>query len=285
MIKLWIYCSKENCRACSAVARATLCTVVITLFGCVSASAKFDSAARHLGLNKIVTSGQDFQHVIYENAVTTPHSKLLNIYIGSDGTPWNFDVPSKDPTPRNPITLKLLIQDRQPAIFVGRPCYHGLAGSDECNESIWTSARFSQAVVDSMVKVIGHYLDQHSYQSIRLVGYSGGGTLAALIAAQMDQVTMLLTVAPNLDIDAWTSHHSYEPLSASVNPANEPPLPESIRQVHYFGALDSNVPMSTTDRFFLVNRAAERREITEFDHVCCWEAVWPSILLGDEQAR
>lgn len=270
---------------CTAVHRATVCIIVISLCGCVSASAKFDSAARELGLNKIVTSGHDFQHVIYENAVTTPHSKSLNVYIGSDGTPWNVDVPSKDPTPRNPITLRLMTRDPQPAILVGRPCYHGLSDSHGCQQSIWTSARYSRIVVESMADVIRRYLSRNSYESVTLVGYSGGGALAALLAAELDQATMLLTIAANLDTDAWTNHHNYEPLSTSVNPANEPPLPESIEQVHYFGSLDSNVPISTTDRYFAMNSNAERREIAKFDHVCCWETVWPSILLGDERVR
>lgn len=207
-----------------------------------------------------------------------PHGSSVNVYIGSDGTPWNFDVPAEDPTPRNPFTLRLMMLDPQPAILVGRPCYHGLSDSHGCNQSIWTSARYSRIVVESMVDVIDRYLDQHAYESVTLIGYSGGGTLAALIAAELEQVNMLITVVANLDTDAWTRHHHYEPLFASINPANEPPLRESITQVHYFGALDSNVPMSTTDKYFSVNSTAERREIADFDHVCCWEKILGSML-------
>ena len=262
----------------SAACRFAQCLVLLSLFGCVSASARFDRVARDIGLNKTVVNGHDFQHAIYENAAATSNTGSLNVYIGSDGTPWNLVIPSEDPTPRNPLTLRLMMQDSEPAILVGRPCYHGLSGSDGCNEDIWTSARYSPAAVASMAEVIERYLAHHSYESVKLIGYSGGGTLAALLAAELDHVTTLLTVAANLDIDAWTSYHDYEPLHGSLNPAQQPPLPESVRQVHYFGARDPNVPMSTADRYFQVNRAAERHEIADFDHVCCWEKMWSSLL-------
>jgi pimeloyl-ACP methyl ester carboxylesterase len=211
-----------------------------------------------------------------------PHGSSVNVYIGSDGTPWNFDVAADDPTPRNPLTLRLMVQDPQPAILVGRPCYHGLSDSHECNQAIWTSARYSRTVVESMALAIQEYVARDSFNSITLIGYSGGGTLAALIAGELDQVNTLITVAANLDTDAWTRYHRYEPLFESLNPAEEPPLSESITQVHYFGALDKNVPMSTTDRFFLVNSSAERREIADFDHVCCWTEIWQTILPNAE---
>jgi hypothetical protein len=259
-----------------------LSSVLASTFGCISASTKYDRVAEDNGLNRLVTSGRGFQHVIYEKPGTMLRTGSLNVYIGSDGTPWNFNVPSEDPTPRNPMTLRLMLQDLQPAILVGRPCYHGLSRSQGCDHSVWTSARYSRKAVESIASVIEQYLDRHSYRSITLIGYSGGGALATLLAARLKQVDMVLTVAANLDTDAWVSHHNYEPLSASVNPAEEPPLPESIRQVHYFGTLDSVVPMSTTDGYFLVNNAAERHEIADFDHVCCWEEMWQSLLPAAE---
>lgn len=278
MIKLSIFLGSDTSRCISAVGRATLYILLVSLFGCVSASARFDQAALDGGFNIFITSGGKFQHAIYENAETAPNAKSLNVYVGSDGTPWNSNVPAKDPTPRNPLTLRLMMQDPQPAILVGRPCYHGLSNSDGCGESYWTSARYSQVVVQSMAGVIEEYLDQHSIESVTLIGYSGGGTLVALIAAELDQVGMVLTVAANLDTDAWTRHHNYEPLSASLNPSDQPPLPDSIRQVHFYGARDANVPMETTERYFQVNGSAERREVADFDHVCCWVEIWGSIL-------
>jgi len=278
MITKRIYRRVEFGRIFADICRGALCIFVICLFGCMSASTKFDHVALNNGVNKIVTSGSEFQHVIYEKTFASRQTGSLNVYIGSDGTPWNFDVPAEDPTPRNPLTLRLMMQDPQPAILVGRPCYHGLSASHGCNPSIWTSARYSRSVVRSMADVIERYVDGHSYVSINLIGYSGGGALAALVAAELDRIYTLITVAANLDTDAWTRYHKYEPLFASLNPANEAALATSIRQVHYFGALDSNVPMSTTDKYFSENSTAERREIADFDHVCCWTRTWGSIL-------
>ena len=68
-----------------------------------------------------------------------------------------------------------------------------------------------------------------------MIGYSGGGTLAQLVAEKFTQTRAVVTLAGNLDLAAWVQLHDYTPLGGSLNPAERPPLPGHILQIHYVG--------------------------------------------------
>ena len=112
-----------------------------------------------------------------------------------------------------------------------------------------------------------------------LIGYSGGGVIATLAAERMSDVRVLVTIAANLDIDAWTDYHGYDRLLESINPASLPPLRSSLEQYHFFGSDDRIVPVAIMYRFFNKNTGSTRREISGFDHTCCWEADWADLLM------
>jgi pimeloyl-ACP methyl ester carboxylesterase len=112
-----------------------------------------------------------------------------------------------------------------------------------------------------------------------LIGYSGGGVIATLAAERMRDVKVLVTIAANLDIDAWTDYHGYDQLLESTNPASQPPLRSSLDQYHFFGADDRIVPVAIMHRFFDKNTDSTLREISGFDHICCWEAAWTDLLM------
>lgn len=162
-----------------------------------------------------------------------------------------------------------------PAAYVTRPCYHGLR-SDKCNFEIWTGARYSSEVVESMVATVREAQRRAGAKQIALVGYSGGGALAVLIAERLENVVSVVTVAANLDTDAWTDHHQYLRLSQSLNPALSD-TPHPWPELHLRGANDRVVPLSTTERYFTRYPQAQQRTIEAFDHVCCWVRDWPTI--------
>jgi pimeloyl-ACP methyl ester carboxylesterase len=117
---------------------------------------------------------------------------------------------------------------------------------------------------------------------ITLIGYSGGGVLALLIASRLDAVDQVITVAANLDVEAWAAHHAYSPLAGSLNPAVLAPLPARVHQLHLAGARDRQVPPATVASFLARNPAASFRIIEGFDHRCCWIEQWPEILALSE---
>ncbi|WP_414683398.1 lipase family protein, partial [Methylophaga sp. UBA5088] len=145
-------------------------------------------------------------------------SKRLTIYIEGDGLAWlNRRKISSDPTPVDPLVLKLAVHDKQ-AVYLARPCQY--VKSDRCDKKLWTSARFSTEVVESMNQAVTELKNQFQASSLRLIGYSGGGAIATLLAAERNDVDQLVTVTGNLDTTAWTEMQHISALTDSLNPAD-----------------------------------------------------------------
>ena len=171
-----------------------------------------------------------------------------------------------------------MARDQADSVFVGRPCYYGLNKDLGCDPELWTFSRYSKDVVSSMAKVVQDLSVQGGYEEIRIIGYSGGGAIARLMASDIPNLVGILTVAANLDIDAWTTLHKYLPLHDSENPANLPPLPFDIVHVQAIGGKDKVVPRSITRDYLNKGNALEVWTYPDFDHVCCWVDEWPSVL-------
>jgi hypothetical protein len=252
----------------------------ILLGTCTMPHERIEMEAARLGFDKQVVRGDGFDHVVYQRAGELDRSSgRLHVYLEGDGTPWRTRTEaSQDPTPRNPLTLRLMAQDDAPALYLGRPCYFGLARSSGCHPGLWTHRRYGPKVVDSMAAALSRLLAPIPETELWLIGYSGGGTLAMLLAERFPQTSAIITVAGNLDVGRWTDHHKYTPLVGSLDPARRPPL-RGVKQVHFVGGRDSTVPPKITRAFvgrqgvnvFLI-------EYAEFDHRCCWESVWPILL-------
>lgn len=261
--------------------RPALKLVLVTLLvlgGCATPGQRLDQHARDAGLEIVHVTAGAFPSLVYLKRSPSPaHAgEPLTIFLESDGIPWiDGRQPSADPTTREPIALDLLIRSPAPAAYITRPCYHGLR-ADKCNVEYWTGARYSSEVVANMVATIREAQRLSGANRISLVGYSGGGALAVLIAERLDNVAMVTTLGANLDTDAWTEYHKYLPLSQSLNPALSD-RPHPWPELHLRGANDAVVPAATTARYFARYPRAQRRTIEGFDHVCCWVRDWSSI--------
>jgi hypothetical protein len=112
---------------------------------------------------------------------------------------------------------------------------------------------------------------------VLLVGYSGGGTLAVLMAARVVHIAGVVSVAGNLDPDAWTHRHHYLPLAGSLNPASQPPLPPDLPQWYLIGDRDTNVSYAMVGNY--LDRVPQSRvwHFGDFDHSCCWGRAWPEV--------
>lgn len=221
-----------------------------------------------------VVPGTEFRHVAFRQARAP--SRSLHVYLDGDGTPWVRGRPAPDPTPRSPLVLDLMALDPAPSVYLGRPCYHGLAATPPCSSALWTGERYSPAVVTSMAAALRHILREGGFDHVAWFGYSGGGTLAVLLAPRFPETTDVVTIAANLEIDAWADLHGYARLTGSVNPATQPPLPAAIRQRHYVGSNDRRVPRDVTARGPIGPGTVT--VVPGYDHVCCWSAIWPAVL-------
>ena len=137
-------------------------------------------------------------------------------------------------------------------------------------------ARYSDEVVSSMTDAVRTAALQAKAPSVALVGYSGGGVLAVLIAERLDNVSAVITIGANLDTDAWTKHHGYLPLTGSLNPASST-AQHRWPEIHLYGARDTTVPAATTEAYFKRYPGAQRQIVDANDHVCCWIEQWPQL--------
>jgi pimeloyl-ACP methyl ester carboxylesterase len=248
------------------------------LAGCAPAQ-RLDTLANAYGFQRKLVEGAHFRLVTYRNRAMDGKGAVLHVYLEGDGLPWRtrYEV-SWDPTPRDPLALRLMKADPAPAVYLGRPCYDGQAAAPGCGPRMWTVARYAPVVLASMRAALTRILARSGYSGIVLIGYSGGGTLAMLLAARLPQTRGVITIGGNLDPARWALLHRYSPLAASLNPADEPPLDRRIRQVHYVGSDDRDVPPGLVRGVARQQPGAAVIVIPGFDHRCCWEAVWPSLL-------
>ncbi len=230
-------------------------------------------------MHREVVAGEEFQHVVFSRG--TRASRTLHVYVDGDGTPWRPWGPATDPTPRNRLVLRLMALDPAPSIYLGRPCYLGLAETSPCESALWTGRRYSEAVVSSMAAALRRILAAREFDRLVWIGFSGGGTLVTLLAPRFAATTDVVTIAANLDIDAWADLHNHSRLVGSLNPAREPPLPSKIHQRHYAGGKDEVVPKEIVTRGPI--DPAALIAVPSYDHTCCWERMWPSLLTELEE--
>ena len=246
--------------------------------GCATPAQRLDARALDLGYRRMVLQGAGINHVAYFKDGRETGNRILHVYLEGDGTPWvRKGVPAVDPTPRNPVMLDLMSLDPAPGIYLGRPCYNGLRDK-ACTPDLWTNNRYSESVVAGMSEILGGVLAE--YQSLVLLGHSGGGTLAMLLAERQARVHAVVTVAANLDTERWAALHRQQSLNGSLNPATMPPLRPGVLQMHFAGAEDENVPPHLVRDAIRQQPAARFKVISKQDHSCCWREVWPMVLDG-----
>lgn len=172
--------------------------------------------------------------------------------------------------------------DSAPSLYLSRPCY-GFAHNtmpQTCDAKYWTTARYSREIVTALNQALDDSKQQLNLpgSKIILIGHSGGGALALLLAGQRADVTGVITLAGNLHTDAWTQLHSYHPLTQSINPFHQELLPAGIKRWHFAGKEDTNI---TPDLLALTcqrDRAARCKILDKIAHVDGWLEQWPGIL-------
>ena len=208
----------------------------------------------------------------------TAAGSVLRVYVEGDGRSWwSRSRISFDPTPVNPLALELMEVDNAPdKAYLARPCQY--LQTEACKDSYWSGRRFSQEVVDGMNEALNQLKDAGKYRSLELVGYSGGGTLAALLAARRDDVIFLRTIAGNLDHVWLNRYHRVSPLVGSLNPPDFAGRLTSIPQRHFVGENDWVVPLgvySSYATFFEDAGCLAVTVVPGVEHGSGWKENWP----------
>jgi hypothetical protein len=217
-----------------------------------------------------------FQHLVLEKNVPGDH---LLIYVEGDGAPWIHDTRvAVDPTPANPVLLRLMGESVGAAVYLGRPCYFGLSTSKGCEPRLWTFDRYGREIVESMCLAANEIARQHGAQSVQLIGYSGGGTIVVGMRSCVDRLVAVTTIAANLDPRAWTEFHEYSPLN-DLNPLDSAEaLPGLMLEIHWQCQDDHIIPPQITDAYFAAAENAQRRIVQSCSHASGWKQYWSAIV-------
>lgn len=219
--------------------------------------------------------------------------EVLAVYIEGDGLAWRRrHVPSPDPTPRTPVSLRLAAADPAAAVcYIARPCQFVTGEARRgCDVALWTHARYGRRVLAAMHQAVDQAKALAGADTLELIGHSGGGTIAALLAAKRKDVRLLVTVAGNLDHALWTAHHGVSPLKTSLNPVAMAGSLLHIPQVHLVGEEDEIVPPRIGRRYMQALAEAGgcsncRLELSaEAGHHCCWSESWAERITAIRQS-
>lgn len=213
--------------------------------------------------------------------VLSGQGKTLRVYIEGDGHAWaSRRRPSLDPTPRNLLLIDLMRQDHFPdKAYIARPCQ--FVWGDNCKIPVWTSLRYSQPMVDTLNETLDQLKAKGPYNNIELIGFSGGGTLALLMAASRDDVMSIRTVAGNLDPAFVNQFHKVSPMPDSLNPIDYYNRLASIPQLHFIGGKDTIIPPAVYSHYqssFRKQNCLSRYMKPDARHNMGWEQSWSELL-------
>lgn len=261
--------------------------LLLLLAGCAgsggeAARARANRLAQEAGFRRIVIAASPF-HLVAFLRLSAP-AAVLRVYIEGDGHAWDTrDIPSDDPTPWSPVALELAVRDPAPSVaYLARPCQYVPPGSDAaCSQAVWTDARYSPVVIASTNAALDRLKTLAGASRLDLVGYSGGGAVAALAAAHRTDLHSLRTIAANLDTALWTREHAVTPLAGSLNPAAAAPLLAAVPQMHFVGGADRVVDESVVRSYAEAAGPAACLEVVMvpgLQHGEDWATVWPGLL-------
>lgn len=262
--------------------KAALLVAAFCLSGCVAVDlpeepARITAQAEKQGFLAMDIRGDIFRPAAFVRGATSAGDTMV-VYIEGDGAPWITPYhPPRDPTPQKPMSLALAALDSaQKVVYLGRPCqYLNAQALQSCDSSFWTERRFAPEVISAYDEAVNDLKSSLGVSHIRLVGYSGGGVIAVLLAARRHDVESLITIAAPLAVSEWVAWHGASPLTGSLDPAElAVQLPPAV---HFVGQKDKIVPVSVVEKF--INRNGGRMlAMRDYDHDCCWARDWVELL-------
>lgn len=272
----------------------TLFFIVILIGGCgLTSPDKFKSVsdrniiavniAKEAGLHPVGIQTKLFGIVSFQ--LDSIKDDTIYIYIEGDGYSWSSsNNPSDDPTPIIPFALYLASKDyHQNMVYLARPCqYLGLDLNlkSNCTSNYWTKDRFSIPIIESMSEAIDGIKSKFHSKSIVLIGYSGGGALALLIAAKRSDIQKVVTVSGNLNVRGWEKEFRIDKLSGSEDPMDYRDRLKGINQLHLIAENDQIVPKNLSYEFINSMDKSPYIEVMiypDFDHNCCWVDNWKDL--------
>lgn len=209
-------------------------------------------------------------------------SGTINIYIEGDGNAWETKYKlSKDPTPKNPESLYFAKSDtNNNVVYIARPCqYLNSEDLGRCKSKYWSTARYSEEVIESINKVISFYTEKYKSTGINVIGFSGGGTIASLLPFYRNDIKSITTVSANLDHKALRFKTNTTPLYKSLNPQDFTKKYPKIPQHHIVGEKDKLIDESIIFAFSLYQPHPECIKISTVSNQghSRWQDIWTKL--------
>jgi len=178
--------------------------------------------------------------------------------------------------------MELATLDPNPnVVYLARPCQYSPQDlKTVCNAKYWSIARYSEDVVNSINQALSQIKQKAHASKLKLIGFSGGATLATLVAARRNDIRSIRTVAGNLDLLAMQNYHKTAPLSESLDPMTIATQINHIPQLHFIGAKDTVVPRIVAENFVQAAGLDPGQIISlpKVDHARGWKAQWPRLV-------
>ncbi|PKU25168.1 hypothetical protein [Telmatospirillum siberiense] len=255
--------------------------LVLLLGACASRQAEGPSLTKDAGWRWEILPSGSFDLAV---ASAPPRSggDILVVYLEGDGFAFVHPrQPSLDPTPTDPVALRLALAHpgRASVAWIARPCQYTLpAHGRNCATPMWTSRRYAPEVVEGMGLAIDTLKARAGAARIILVGYSGGGALAVLLVAGRHDVVQIVTVVADLDLGYWTERDGLSPLAGSLDPVDVAGSLGAMPQIHFTGEKDTAVGTDVVASYIKhlpPGAPVQLREVSDFTHGCCWARDWP----------
>ncbi len=234
------------------------------------------------GFVKYYIQASPFLLTSYERVKT--QNAAVTVYIEGDGRAWlSKKRPSRDPTPKDPIALKLAsIDPADNVIYLARPCqYTKTIDGSVCEKKYWTSHRFSSEVIEGMNNALEDIKRRRRITQFHLIGFSGGGNIAALLATKRKDVLSIRTVAGNLNHQLQSKIHNVSYMPASLNAQDIAPFIADIPQLHFVGGKDRIVPQEIYESYRKASGPSgcvHSHIVREAGHTQGWQSVWQELL-------
>jgi len=263
-----------------------LCVAAFFLYGCAAGTVTdrmslADRIGHKAGLEKSYLKTSSFILTAYSRA--SRPGGTLNLYIEGDGSAWITPTwRSVDPSPRNPLGLKMAALDPAANVaYLARPGQYPAPDSSAVDPVYWSDKRFAPEVVTAMNEAIDSLKSTTEASKINLVGYSGGAAIAVLITSRRSDIVSLRTVAGNLDSEAVNRYHHVSPLTGSLNPMDVADKLAGLPQRHFVGSEDAVIPSFIALSFVKRAGSPDGHEITIVEgasHSKGWQEQWKLLL-------
>ncbi|MDH5722060.1 MAG: hypothetical protein OEY94_01900 [Alphaproteobacteria bacterium] len=203
--------------------------------------------------------------------------KPANIYISGEGGALGV---SFNKAPENPVALHLATKDKADNLaYIARPCHY--IGAENCAQKYWGGAEYSEDVINAYSLVLDDMAKRYDIKGFNLIGYSGGATIAALLADKRSDILSIRSVAGILDTDTYSAIHEKTAFEGPVNPSLIAVQIKDIPQFHFIGGKDEEVPPAVLHGYLQAtppSNCIHNLMVQEATHDKGWVDKWPELL-------